>query len=76
MGLPDDDAFLLMVNGWWEPLAFRVPSRSAGADWHVAVDTAEALEGRQVSSDQPIELAGRSLVLLRRLPASAGVRGS
>jgi isoamylase len=69
MGLPDHDAFLLMINGWRDPLEFQIPARSGAADWLVCVDTAEALEGRQVSSGEPVELAGRSLVLLRRLPA-------
>jgi isoamylase len=70
MGLPEDDSFLMMVNGWWEPLRFQIPARSAAAEWRVVVDTAQALEGRQLSSSQPIELAGRSLILLQRLQGS------
>ena len=66
---PDEDTFLLLVNAWWEPLSFQVPARSAAADWHVRVDTAEAIEGQQLKRPQAIELAGRSLVLLERLPA-------
>jgi hypothetical protein len=58
----------MMVNGWWEPLRFQIPARSAAAEWRVVVDTAQALEGRQLKP--PVELAGRSLVLLERLPSA------
>jgi isoamylase len=52
-------AAMLLLNAWWEPLTFRLP----GGDWAVELDTADATAGRRASG--AIELAGRSLVLLR-----------
>jgi isoamylase len=51
---------LLLVNAWWEPLTFRLPGDDG---WAVELDTADAAPGRHAS--ETIELAGRSLVLLR-----------
>jgi isoamylase len=53
-------AVLLLVNAWWEPLTFRLPGDDG---WAVEIDTADASGGRRASGS--IELAGRSLVLLR-----------
>jgi isoamylase len=50
----------VLVNGWWEPLTFKLPDASA---WSVALDTAAARDG---SITGEIELAGRSLVALVR----------
>jgi glycogen operon protein len=36
--LPDDD-FLVLVNAWWEPLEFVLPSTRERAAWHVEIDT-------------------------------------
>jgi isoamylase len=52
---------LLLVNAWWEPLAFRIPGDDA---WSIELDTADPARGGSASSE--IELAGRSLVLLTR----------
>jgi isoamylase len=50
----------VLVNAWWEPLTFAL----GGDDtWVVELDTADMTPGRRVSGT--IELAGRSLVLLR-----------
>jgi glycogen operon protein len=51
---------VLLVNAWWEPLVFRLPGDDA---WDAVVDTADPTAGRRVSNS--IQLAGRSLVLLR-----------
>jgi isoamylase len=51
---------VLLVNAWWEPLAFRLPDDHA---WEVVVDTADPSTGRRAASS--IQLAARSLVLLR-----------
>jgi isoamylase len=53
-------AVVLLVNAWWEPLAFRLPGEEA---WDVVIDTADPTAGRRVSDS--IQLAGRSLVLLQ-----------
>ena len=34
-----DDDFLVMVNAWWEPLAFTIPDTRAGQRWEHAIDT-------------------------------------
>jgi isoamylase len=34
-----DDDFLVLVNGWWEPLEFTVPATRAQAAWRVEIDT-------------------------------------
>ena len=34
-----DDDFLVLVNGWWEKLGFRIPDVGAARTWRVALDT-------------------------------------
>jgi isoamylase len=34
-----DDDFLVLVNAWWEPLEFVLPSTRERAAWHVELDT-------------------------------------
>jgi len=34
-----DDDFLVLVNSWWEPLSFVLPSTRPGAEWHAAIDS-------------------------------------
>jgi glycogen operon protein len=34
-----DDDFLVLVNGWWEPIDFTIPDPRPGMAWHVAIDT-------------------------------------
>ena len=34
-----DDDFLVLVNAWWEPLEFVLPSTRQRAAWHVEIDT-------------------------------------
>jgi isoamylase len=36
-----DDDFLVLVNAWWEPLAFTVPATRAGQTWQAEIDTYE-----------------------------------
>lgn len=33
------DDFLLLINAWWEPLDFLVPSIRADQTWHLEIDT-------------------------------------
>jgi pullulanase/glycogen debranching enzyme len=49
----------LLVNGWWEPLTFRLPG---DGPWSVELDTADP-GSRRVVADA-LELTGRSLALL------------
>jgi glycogen operon protein len=69
-----DDDLLILINGWWEQMRFRLPpppdvaQRPAGPVWRVEVDTATGL----VDADGPatlaegthIVVAPRSLILL------------
>ena len=34
-----DDDFLFIVNGWWEPLDFVIPSTRPGQGWYVEIET-------------------------------------
>ncbi len=36
-----DDDFLVMVNGWWEPLDFTIPETRPRQSWHHEIDTFE-----------------------------------
>jgi glycogen operon protein len=61
------EQFVLIVNGWWEPLEFSVPAPSgSGLSWVMALDTAAAQSAEsRVERAGAITLAGRSLVLLQ-----------
>ena len=71
-GLLLDDDFLVLVNGWWEPLGFTIPQTRADQGWTVEITTFDlALEPPSTRS-QPSLGAGdrltvgpRSLVVLR-----------
>jgi glycogen operon protein len=59
--------FTLLVNAWWEPLAFRLPAVADGEALSMLVDTAG--EGDAVRDLGPVDdvvVAGRSLMLLAR----------
>jgi isoamylase len=53
----------LLVNGWWEPLTFRLPG---DGPWSVELDTADP-GSRRVVADA-LELTGRSLALVASEP--------
>ena len=36
-----DDDFLVLVNAWWEPLEFVLPSTRERAAWHVEINTCD-----------------------------------
>ncbi len=56
---------VLLVNGWWEPLAFTVPALRA-ARFEVVVDTSEGAGSAAVGPADELTLDGRALMLLRR----------
>ncbi|BDH05659.1 MULTISPECIES: glycogen debranching protein GlgX [Streptomyces] len=64
-----DDSFLLLLNGYWEPVDFRLPAASYGDRWTTLIDTADP-EGvpdereRKAGTRLPVE--SRSLILLSR----------
>jgi glycogen operon protein len=66
-----DEPLLLLVNGWWEPLAFTVPESARTVPWSVVVDTADgapagARPDGDVDAATGLTLGGRSLVVLQR----------
>ena len=63
-----DDDFLVLVNAWWQPLAFTIPPTHAGQTWHAELDTFDP----KVSPQSGPAVAGgtvsagpRSIVVLR-----------
>ena len=64
-----DDIFLLVVNGFWERVAFALPGEAEATDWAEVVDTfAGEVNGERLHPAQEVLLlAPRSLTLLRRV---------
>ncbi|MFC1415002.1 glycogen debranching protein GlgX [Streptacidiphilus sp. N1-12] len=66
-----DDSFLLLLNGHYEPLEFRLPPAPFGEVWQVAVDTAtepDRVDETEVKADGSVRLQARStLVLIRKV---------
>jgi isoamylase len=68
-----DDSFLLLFNANREPVTFTVPGVRFGAGWEVLISTATAMGAPSpgagaaiaVRPGQRIELAGRSIMVLR-----------
>jgi isoamylase len=58
-----DDDFLVLVNGWWEPLTFQLPAEYASGSWEVACDTFDPGRGDAVS--RQTEVKPRSIRVLR-----------
>ncbi|MFF5533668.1 glycogen debranching protein GlgX [Streptomyces cinerochromogenes] len=64
-----DDSFLLLVNGYWEPVDFRLPDTSFGERWTALVDTADPdgiPDEREHKAGTRLRGEARSLVLLSR----------
>jgi glycogen operon protein len=67
-----DDDFLVLVNGWWERLGFRVPDVGGPGSWHTELETFDpaAAAGRpDLGAGDELTLGPQSIVVLRRLPA-------
>jgi glycogen operon protein len=66
-----DDSFLLLLNGYWEPVDFRLPGAVYGDRWTTLIDTAEA-QGPPDEAEHKhsgvLRVESRSLVLLSRPP--------
>ncbi|WP_167449986.1 glycogen debranching protein GlgX [Streptomyces hyaluromycini] len=64
-----DDSFLLLLNGYWEPVDFRLPDESYGEHWTTLIDTADP-EGvpdeRERKAGTRLRVEARSLVVLSR----------
>ncbi|MFI9392799.1 glycogen debranching protein GlgX [Streptomyces bauhiniae] len=69
-----DDSFLLLLNGFWEPVDFRLPAASYGERWTTLIDTADP-EGvpdeRERKAGTRLRVESRSLILLSR-PSRGG----
>ncbi|MEU3528228.1 glycogen debranching protein GlgX [Streptomyces sp. NPDC038707] len=70
-----DDSFLLLVNGYWEPVVFRLPDESFGERWTTLIDTADP-EGipdeRERKAATRLRVEARGLVLLSRPSRATG----
>jgi glycogen operon protein len=63
-----DDSFLVILNAHDERLDWTLPVQW-GERWQVVIDTSDELEAESVtSSDKPLPVAGRSIVVLTRVP--------
>ncbi len=59
--------FILLINAWWDPLSFRLPTQTPSASVSVIVDTAgDGAAARDLGPVNDVIVAGRSLMLLRR----------
>jgi isoamylase len=63
-----DDDFLVLVNGWWEPLGFRIPDVGAARTWRVALDTYDPTRTtgpEDLRARDDITLGPQSIVVLQ-----------
>ena len=62
-----DDDFLVLVNSWWEPLGFVLPSTRPGAEWQAEIDSydpaAPAGAAKRHAGDQ-VTVGPRSIAVL------------
>ncbi len=62
-----DDDFLVLVNGWWEPLRFSLPAGAADRDWTVVSDSADP--SRSGAGPAYLTVAPRSVLILQAAEA-------
>ncbi|OKJ82095.1 glycogen debranching protein [Streptomyces sp. CB01883] len=70
-----DDSFLLLVNGYWEPVDFRLPGDAFGERWTTLIDTADpdgVPDERERKAATKLRVEARSLILLSRPSRAAG----
>ncbi|HEV2920161.1 MAG TPA: glycogen debranching enzyme, partial [Actinomycetota bacterium] len=63
-----DDDFLVLVNGWWEKLGFRIPDVGAARTWRVALDTYDPTRTtgpEDLRARDDITLGPQSIVVLQ-----------
>ncbi|WP_330461757.1 glycogen debranching protein GlgX [Streptomyces sp. NBC_00820] len=64
-----DDSFLLLLNGYWEPVDFRLPDASYGERWATLIDTADpdgTPDEREHKAGTRLRVEPRSMVVLSR----------
>jgi len=72
-----DDTLFIMLNAHHDPVTFRIPGVVGVQEWEVLLDTGREetpttkQSPRRIQPERPIELCGRSLVLLRAAPDEA-----
>ena len=66
-----DESFLLLFNGHFEPLEFRLPPDEWGARWRVVIDASDADAGQSREQtfvhDELVPREARSVMVLQRL---------
>ncbi len=70
-----DDSFLLLLNGYWEPVDFRLPDKSYGERWTTLIDTAEpdgTPDERERKAGTRLRVESRSLIVLSRTSRGGG----
>jgi len=63
-----DDDFLVLVNGWWEPLDFTLPITRARQDWYRDVDTFEPSSSQSSAkfrAGDKLRVGPRSVLVMR-----------
>jgi isoamylase len=63
-----DDDLLILINGWWEPLAFTLPDVGSPRSWTCEIDTFHGTRGGSGDcgpAGSAVSLGPRSLMLLR-----------
>jgi isoamylase len=60
-----DDDFLVLVNGWWEPLQFVVPAVGSSRRWGTELETGVAVERPEVGAGDPLTVPAQSITVLR-----------
>jgi glycogen operon protein len=64
------DTFYLGFNAHWDEASFTLPPADYGTAWSRVIDTADPdADGDRVPVEGVLALAGRSIVVLKRLPA-------
>jgi isoamylase len=69
-----DDSFYVLFNAHWEPLPLVLPDVEAGAVWILEIDTHATTaepDTEKYRAGDTIDVAGRSLRVLRRQPPEA-----
>jgi isoamylase len=66
-----DDDFLVLINAWWEPLTFIIPTTRAQQTWHPDVDTATPTAptmSAPLCAGDTLKVGPRSIVVLHGRP--------
>ena len=60
-----DDDFLVLVNGWWQPLDFTVPATRGGVVWQTCLDTYDpARPAAELRAGDRLTVGPRSIAVI------------